>query len=1063
MLQKPAGDCRPSTNASEWKFGLISYFIGGKCIVQKDYLDEGQSHQQSGWLIHVYFEPIDFEDRPFIADVCFRCGSHRREIISVLLKSKCFFGHIRTNEKAGRMIISARIRKMLCELDLSKPSGSRQFVLQNFESQVEESLIFYVNTAKLSTLGGDLFKKWKHEEDLDLSTTTEHMENSMIELLMEATAKYDDIIVLRHAVDKLIALAQKYRMHKLMRGVEDFLSETKLMNWDEKILLALQYRMSPLYVQVQRKYLLTPWNILCRIQRLFISNYARYELPDSANPYSQLHKNLLEMILEKLDYFAVRDRITHVIVTHGHLDHCANLGLFPNAMHIMDSDISIRCNGKNEYSVVPHWPFGISENVEIMKLSGHTASDTIVIARDQFKKTVVFSGDLMEEGSNEDGLQGSCAICLVQFRMRDKISALICGHMYHHGCINQWIAAKRQCPNCRKTIPRSGYVEKLYFLKEGESKVSDEIDYMEEAHKLTAEIRIVKEKNEKLQDENKNLKTSIKALEKKIIREKEKSSKEIPMLKATIEALKANAEETDYYKEELEVANTKIKACDFYKLLTSQTESADKKLREYLRDSKRLDVEKFIDLIKTQNHGLTEVRRDLTKKNNTMRTEIQGYEKTIKDQEDVIKTLKEALREAEYNQTGKIVANKLLKSILMEETPNKRISMGFDETKVPTDDLSFFTKENNYDDVKPGSSGYNEKPGGFTFGDDDDDAEKKEKNKVSKNGREESSDFPDIPVPDAIINRISLNAQSSSKLSIQPQKLKNNPISLKRQLSFDSKPGKTNSSMIDVHCHLADNKFKEDLDEVIAQAIHGGIKKMIVVPEFESQFEKVIEICQRFPGKVYGGIGIHPIQKRGKCVRMKNIAKVEQYLVENEKYVVCVGEVGLDHTKSQFKLTDADLEEQCRVFKQQIEIAKHFNKTLNVHSRSVARKTIQVLQEANVPKDHAILHAFDGTNEDAKLGIEQGYLFSIPPSFSSDHSKQIIKSIPLHLLLLETDSPALGPVKGVKNVPENCQISARIISEAKKIPLEEVISATSSNAYRVFQFPNEIHDTVLTS
>lgn len=103
--------------------------------------------------------------------------------------------------------------------------------------------------------------------------------------------------------------------------------------------------------------------------------------------------------------------------------------------------------------------------------------------------------------------------------------------------------------------------------------------------------------------------------------------------------------------------------------------------------------------------------------------------------------------------------------------------------------------------------------------------------------------------------------------------------------------------------------------------------------------------------------------------------------------------------------------------------------------------------------DHVVLHAFDGTLDDLKLGLDAGYLFSVPPSFGrSDQTKAFIRSIPLDNLLLETDSPALGPEKGVKNVPANLKFSAEIVSNIKVISVEDVIKATSSNANRVFRF-----------
>ncbi|KAF1768187.1 hypothetical protein GCK72_008149 [Caenorhabditis remanei] len=180
---------------------------------------------------------------------------------------------------------------------------------------------------------------------------------------------------------------------------------------------------------------------------------------------------------------------------------------------------------------------------------------------------------------------------------------------------------------------------------------------------------------------------------------------------------------------------------------------------------------------------------------------------------------------------------------------------------------------------------------------------------------------------------------------------------------------------------------------------------------------------------------------------------MEQFFVEHENDIICVGECGLDHTTSQFKLTEADLEEQERVFKWQIDLAKHFDKPLNVHSRSAARRTIEILQECHVAPDRAVLHAFDGNLEDLKLGLEAGYLFSVPPSFArSEKTAEIIKSIPITKLLLETDSPALGPEKGIKNVPLNLRISAEFLSRILKVSVDEVISTTTANANMVFRF-----------
>ncbi|KHJ90630.1 hypothetical protein OESDEN_09522 [Oesophagostomum dentatum] len=68
---------------------------------------------------------------------------------------------------------------------------------------------------------------------------------------------------------------------------------------------------------------------------------------------------------------------------------------------------------------------------------------------------------------------------------------------------------------------------------------------------------------------------------------------------------------------------------------------------------------------------------------------------------------------------------------------------------------------------------------------------------------------------------------------------------------------------------------------------------------------------------------------------------------------------------------------------------------------------------------------------------------SIPSYFQK---RFLIEAVPMEKLLLETDSPVLGPVRGERNEPANAKLSASFIAQVKNLPLEEVISATTANA-----------------
>jgi Mg-dependent DNase len=122
-----------------------------------------------------------------------------------------------------------------------------------------------------------------------------------------------------------------------------------------------------------------------------------------------------------------------------------------------------------------------------------------------------------------------------------------------------------------------------------------------------------------------------------------------------------------------------------------------------------------------------------------------------------------------------------------------------------------------------------------------------------------------------------------------------------------------------------------------------------------------------------------------------------------------------------------------------------------VHSRSAGKYAIKILTEEGAKR--VIMHAFDGSVGYAIEGVKKGFYFSIPPSIVRSEQKQkMAKHLPLDKILLESDAPVLGPTKDIINTPSNIVISAAKIAEIKKIPINEVINATTKNAQEIFNF-----------
>ena len=68
----------------------------------------------------------------------------------------------------------------------------------------------------------------------------------------------------------------------------------------------------------------------------------------------------------------------------------------------------------------------------------------------------------------------SCLICQEDLDFcNQEISVLNCGHLYHRGCLQQWLNVKLTCPECRSAVIRNNVVQKIFPAK----KDDDNYDY----------------------------------------------------------------------------------------------------------------------------------------------------------------------------------------------------------------------------------------------------------------------------------------------------------------------------------------------------------------------------------------------------------------------------------------------------------------------------------------------------------------------------------------------------------------------------------------------------------
>lgn len=253
---------------------------------------------------------------------------------------------------------------------------------------------------------------------------------------------------------------------------------------------------------------------------------------------------------------------------------------------------------------------------------------------------------------------------------------------------------------------------------------------------------------------------------------------------------------------------------------------------------------------------------------------------------------------------------------------------------------------------------------------------------------------------------------------------------------------------IDIHSHLNFENFDADRDQVIESLKKENIST-ITVGTGIADSKQAIDLAERHEN-LYATVGIHPTHE------WTEEDFVELDKLAGHKKVVAIGECGLDF----FRVPD-DQEtkmKQGQAFARHIEIALKYNKPLMIHCRNAYEEALSILRAFKT--DHKLgdrlrgnMHFFAGNLDVAKKFIEIGFTLSFagPITFARDYD-EVIKYVPLDMVMSETDAPFAAPVpfRGKRNEPAYVKEIVKKIAEIKGVDVEDVRQATILNAKRVF-------------
>lgn len=215
--------------------------------------------------------------------------------------------------------------------------------------------------------------------------------------------------------------------------------------------------------------------------------------------------------------------------------------------------------------------------------------------------------------------------------------------------------------------------------------------------------------------------------------------------------------------------------------------------------------------------------------------------------------------------------------------------------------------------------------------------------------------------------------------------------------------------IIDSHCHLDDERFDHDRDEVISRSKAAGIKDFIVPSVDRQGWIKLQQLFSRYDC-ISPAFGLHPWF----CDRHR-ASDLEQ-LPACLDHAVAIGECGLDGSH----LCHFDLKQQLPWFRAQLALAVEFDLPLILHAHKAVDLVLKELRK--MPALRGVVHAFSGSQQQADQLIEQGFYLGVGGAVTFERASRlhaIVKNIPAEHLLLETDAPDQSPVfyRGARNEP----------------------------------------------
>ena len=254
--------------------------------------------------------------------------------------------------------------------------------------------------------------------------------------------------------------------------------------------------------------------------------------------------------------------------------------------------------------------------------------------------------------------------------------------------------------------------------------------------------------------------------------------------------------------------------------------------------------------------------------------------------------------------------------------------------------------------------------------------------------------------------------------------------------------------LFDSHCHLEDERFQGEVQDVLGRMAEVGVTRCILASSDMPTGEKIVALADANP-QIYGMVGFHPHE--ASQFRESDLEQMSRWLKHPK--IVGVGEIGLD-----YYYDHSPREVQRQVLERQLDFALVENVPVAFHIRDAHGDTLDMLSHRKNRLPQGVLHCFSGSLECARQYLDMGFYLSFagPVTFKNAAKLQeVAKFCPVDRLLVETDSPYLTPVplRGQRNEPANVRYVAQMVAELKGMDPAELSRKAFENTCRLYRIP----------